>query len=173
MIDFFDVGFDTPSTPPAAPREYAVLAEGTHDLEIVAASVGQVAWKASTENPQGECLRLRLSAGRDTAYVFVDVPRERKWLFKAIAASLGLQPGPDGKVSIGTPESLIGRHVRVEVGRYQTRSGETRANVKRWLPATPAAAPAATRPAKAPARTASAKAAQVFRETAAPDDIPF
>jgi hypothetical protein len=185
VIDAFDSLFEesTPSTPQPAPaREYEVLAEGVHDLEIVAASVGEVAWKASDENPQGQCLRLRLSAGRGIAFVFVDIGREKKWLFKALAASLGLEPGPDGRLSIGPPEQLIGRRVRVEVGRYRTRAGETRANVKRWLPAAPVpstAAPASTtsrssNPAKAAAcRTPAAKAAAVFRESAADDEFPF
>jgi hypothetical protein len=184
MIDAFDALFDsTTSTPQPAPlREYEVLAEGAHDLEIVAASVGEVAWKASGENPQGQCLRLRLSAGRGISFVFADIAREKKWLFKALAASLGLEPGPDGKVSIGPPEQLVGRRVRVEVGRYTTRAGEARANVKRWLPA--AAPPSTAAPASttsspststkiAPCRTQSTKAAAAFRATAAADDIPF
>jgi hypothetical protein len=186
VIDAFDIGFDdlapAPSTPAPQARQYAVLAEGTHDVEIVAASVGTVAWKTSAANPTGECLRLRLSGGRDVAFVFADLPRDRKYIFKALAASLGLEPGPDGKVSIGPAEGLIGRRARVEIGHYTTRAGETRANVKRWLPASPApstAAPASapSRPSTptkaAPCRIQSTKAAAAFRATAADDDIPF
>jgi hypothetical protein len=184
MIDAFDSLFDSPppTSQPAPTREYQVLAEGTHELEIVAASVGEVTWKVSDENPQGQCLRLRLSAGRDTAFVFADIGREKKWVFKALAASLGLEPGPDGKVSIGPPEQMIGRRVHVEIGHFKTRAGETRANIKRWLPAavsTPSAAqstPSDAKPAGAvrssrPARTKPAAAA--FQANAAPDDIPF
>ena len=186
MIDAFDIGFDEPTPAPStvAPpaRQYAALAEGTHDVEIVAASVGTVAWKTSTANPTGECLRLRLSGGRDVAFVFADLPRDRKFLFKALAASLGLEPGPDGKLSIGPAEGLIGRRARVEIGHHKTRAGETRANVKRWLPAAPApstAAPVSTasRPSAptkaAPCRTQATKAAAAFRETAADDEFPF
>lgn len=186
MIDAFDIGFDEPTPAPSTPappaRQYAALAEGTHDVEIVAASVGTVAWKTSTANPTGECLRLRLSGGRDVAFVFADLPRDRKFLFKALAASLGLEPGPEGKVSIGPAEGLIGRRARVEIGHYVTRAGETRATVKRWLPAAPAqstAAPASTpsRPSTptkvAPCRTQATKAAAAFRATAADDEFPF
>ncbi len=177
MIDAFDSLFDSPppTSQPAPAREYQVLAEGTHELEIVAASVGEVAWKASDENPQGQCLRLRLTAGRDTAFVFADIGREKKWVFKALAASLGLEAGQDGKVSIGPPDQLVGRRVRVEVGRYTTRAGETRANVKRWLPAVAESAPPERPPAVARTRRppCSKAAAAAFHANAAPDDIPF
>jgi len=135
MIDRWDAGFDdVASEPPAQPAAYAVLTPGVHDLEIVAASVGTVAWKSSLTNPAGECLRLRLSAGRHVAFVFADLPRDRVWLFKAFAASAGLEPGADGRVRIGPSVSLVGRRVRVETSRYTSRAGESRANVKRWLP---------------------------------------
>ena len=180
-MEFFESGFEQ-SGDNAPAREYEVLPEGEHQLEIVGASVGTVTWKACEANPEGQCLRLRLSAGRGFAFVFVDIPRERKWVFKALAAALGLEPGPAGKVTFVPPEQLIGRPVRVESGRYTTRGGETRANVKRWLPAIPppsTATPASTtsRPratAKAaPCRTQAAKAAAAFRATAGDDDIPF
>jgi hypothetical protein len=186
MIDAFDIGFDAPAPAPSTPapqaRQYEMLAAGVHDLEIIAASVGTVAWKTSEANPTGECLRLRLSAGRGVSFVFADLPRDRQFMFKALAASLGLEPGPDGKVSIGPAEGLIGRRARVEIGHYTTRAGETRATVKRWLPVAtaPSTAPAAsttsrpsTAPKAAPCRTQSTKAAASFRAAAAEDDIPF
>jgi hypothetical protein len=176
MVDAFDCGFDSPATPaPAAAPEYAVLAEGTHELEVVAATVGAVAWKTSEANPTGECLKLRLSAGRGYAFVFADLPRDRKFLFRALAASLGIQPGPDGKVSMCPPEQMIGKRVHVEIGRYTTRAGEARATVKRWLPAavpTPSEAkPVAAGRSSRPARTKPAAAA--FQANAALDEFPF
>lgn len=175
MIDCFEFDFNAPAAAPPPPRKYAVLPAGEHEVEIVAASVGDVAWRVSPDNPGGQCLRLRLSGGRDFGFVFADLPRDRQWLFKAVAASLGLEPGPDGRISIGTPESLVGSRARVQISHYQTRSGETRANVKRWLPAAKPASNTAssTRTSIAPARTPAARAAAAFRATAAPDDIPF
>jgi hypothetical protein len=172
MIDRWDAGFDDrPSRARTPAAEYEVLAPGTHDLRIVSASVGTVPWKTSDTNPLGECLRLRLSAGRHAAFVFADLPRDHVWLFKAFAASAGLEPGADGKVRFGTAESLVGRRVRVEVSRYTSRSGEARANVKRWLPASrvnhrqaSAASSGFNRPA--PAMT-------VHCTTAEDDAIPF
>lgn len=172
MIDCFELGFDDAPKPALQPaRQYEVVPVGTHAVEIVAASIGDVAWKASTANPEGQCLKLRLGAGRDYGLVFVDIPRDRKWLFKALAASLGLEPGADGKVSIGPPDGLIGRHARVEIAHYTTRAGETRASVKRWLPAERQPVAPTSRPV--PARTQSVKAAAEFRASAAEDDLPF
>lgn len=172
MIDRWDAGFDdrsSPARPPAA--EYEVLAPGTHELEIVAASVGTVPWKTSDTNPGGECLRLRLSAGKRMAFVFVDLPRDRVWLFKAFAASAGLEPGADGKVRFGSAESLVGRRVRVETSRYTSRAGEARANVKRWLPAS------GTNHRQASAASSGfnrpTNAVTVHRTTAEDDAIPF
>lgn len=171
MVEFFDSGFEQPQA--AAPKvEFEVLSEGEHDLEIVAASVGDVSWKASDANPTGACLKLRLSAGRGFKFLFADLPRDRAVLFRALASALGLEPGADGKVSIGPPEQLIGRRVRALTGRYTTRAGETRANVVRWLPAT-SAAPPATKPAPARCRTPSTKAAAEFRATASEEAFPF
>jgi hypothetical protein len=173
MIDRWDAGFDdVASKPPARPPVYEVLPPGTHELEIVAASVGTVPWKNSDTNPGGQCLRLRLSAGRHASFVFADLPRDRPWLFKAFAASAGLEPGADGTVRIGPAESLIGRRVRVEVSRYTTRAGEARANVKRWLPAS-----AATKHPQPSTRSSGFDqqypAMTVHRTSAEDDAIPF
>ena len=53
---------------------YEPAPAGEASVEIVAASIGDVAWKTSDDNPRGECLRLRLSAGRDYGFIFTDVP---------------------------------------------------------------------------------------------------
>jgi hypothetical protein len=166
MVEFFDSGFEQPqATTPA--RTYEPLPIGQHKLEIIAASVGDVEWRATTDNPRGECLRLRLSGGREYGFVFADIPKEKRWLFKALELSLGIEPAADGRIGIGPAESLVGQHARVEIGHYTTRAGETRATVKRWLPMASAAKPAATSAAtSAPARcrTQSTKAAAVFRD---------
>lgn len=176
MIDCFDVGFEASApSPPQEPRKYALLPLGEHVVEIAAASVGDVAWKVSDENPRGQCLRLRLSGGREFGFVFADLPRDREWLFKALAVALGLEPGEGGRISIGKPDSLVGRSARVEISHYTTRAGETRANVKKWLPVITAAIKptSSTRAPAAPPRTPAAKAAAAWRATAEPDDIPF
>ena len=41
-------------------NQYVPAPAGEIEVEIVAASIGDVAWKVSDDNPRGECLRLRL-----------------------------------------------------------------------------------------------------------------
>ena len=175
MIDCFEALFDEPVptvAQPERPRTYAPLPIGQREVEIIAASVGDVEWRANTDNPRGECLRLRLSGGHEYGFVFADVPREKKWLFKALEASLVIETATDGRMGIGPAESLVGRLVRVEIGHYRTKAGETRATVKRWLPAAPARQTRSSTQA-APARTPAAKAAAAFRVRAAADEVPF
>ncbi len=171
-IDAFEELFNAQQAAPqpAAARTYAVAPQGIADVEIVAASIGDVAWKASDANPAGTCLKLRLSAGREHSFIFADLPRDKSFVFKALAAALGSVPGADGKVSIGPVESLVGQHVRIEVGHYQTKTGEQRACVRKWLP------PVANQPATKPITATAAKPAAT--RTSKPqwecaDDIPF
>ena len=174
-IDAFDEIFDAPaaSQQTTAPRTYSVVPEGIANVEIVAASIGDVPWKKSDENPTGTCLNLRLSAGREYSFLFADLPRDKKPLFRALATALGVVPGPDGRASIGPAVGLIGRVVRVEIGHFQTKSGETKAGVKKWLPPvavepvtqTPAPTPVAAKPEK----RASTSTPQWNHD----DDIPF
>jgi hypothetical protein len=173
-IDAFEELFNAQQAAPqpAAARTYAVAPQGIADVEIVAASIGDVAWKASDANPAGTCLKLRLSAGREHSFIFADLPRDKSFVFKALAAALGIAPGADGKVSIGPVEALVGRHVRIEVGHYQTKTGEQRACVRKWLP--PVAAQPATKPIPATATKPAATAARTSKpQWECADDIPF
>jgi hypothetical protein len=140
-IDAFDALFDQPQASPPETRatDYAVIPQGRAEVEIVAAEIGDVPWKVSDANPAGTCLKLRMSAGRGYAFVFADLPRDRTFLFKALAAALGIAPGPDGKTSLPQPQEMVGRTLAVEIGHYQTRQGETKATVRKWLPASNAA----------------------------------
>jgi hypothetical protein len=145
IIDAFDSMFDKPQARPAD-ATYAAAPEGRAEIEIKAASIGDVPWKVNEKNPTGACLKLRLAAGRQYAFVFVDLPKDKPFLFKALAAALGIQPDADGKVTLPQPAELVGRTALVEIGHYQTKRGETKATVRKWLPAnvvaTPAPAPA-------------------------------
>lgn len=166
IVDAFDQNFEQRS-----PRTYTIAPQGNREVEIVAADIGTVAWKTSEKNPSGECLKLRLSAGREYGFLFADLPRDRRYLFKALAAALGLEPDADGKVTLPEPHELVGRGVLVEIDHYQTRRGETKACVRKWLPAT-AAQPTAKpqRPkATAPRRTPGAAITSRLPD----DDIPF
>ena len=160
--------------------QYQPAPAGEIEVEIVAASTGTVAWKVSDSNPTGECLRLRLSAGRAYAFVFADVPTNWASSLKAISAAVGIP------VEQLRPEVLIGRRARVTLRHYTAKDGSTRAAVARWLPAAgndsqavaePAASttPAsAAQPAAPQAKPATAKvsrnAPHVFGSD---DDLPF
>jgi len=167
IVDAFDQNFEQRS-----PRTYSVVPEGRREVEIVNAEIGNVAWKTSDKNPSGECLKLRLRPGREYGFVFVDLPRDRTYLFKALAAALGLEPDADGKVSLPQPHELVGRSVIVEIGHYQSRSGETRATVKKWVPAItsqPSATPQRSKPS-APRRSPGAAITARLPDGG---DIPF
>ena len=176
-IDAFDEIFDAPaaSQQTTATRTYSVAPAGIAEVEIVAATIGDVPWKKSDANPTGTCLNLRLSAGREYSFIFADLPRDKKPLFRALAAALGVVPGPDGKASIGPAAGLIGRVVRVEIGHYQTKSGDTKAGVTKWLPpvaveqVTQTSAPTSAPVAAKPEKRASTSTPQWSHD----DDIPF
>ncbi len=106
---------------------YQPAPAGALEVEIVAASVGEVAWKASDDNPRGECLRLRLSAGRDYSFVFCDVPLDWGRMLDAVRAATGVS-------SDMVPEELTGERARVVLKHYTAKDGSTRAAVAKWLP---------------------------------------
>lgn len=166
-IDAFDQVFDKPQ-----PRTYAVAPAGRAEVEIRAASIGTVPWKVTDANPTGECLKLRLSAGREYSFVFVDLPRDKKFLFRALAAAMGIQPDADGKVTLPDVAELVGRTASVEIEHFQTKRGETKATVKKWLPAEASSATAASTPRAAAARPRRTAAQRITAQM--PDDeIPF
>ena len=109
--------------------QYEPAPAGETSVEIVAASIGDVAWKASQDNPRGECLRLRLSAGRDYGFIFTDVPMDWGRMLKAVGHAAGVE----GEELL--PESFVGRQARVVLKHYVGKDGTTRASVAKWLPA--------------------------------------
>lgn len=106
---------------------YQPAPAGMIEAEIVAASIGEVKWKASDDNPKGECLRLRLSAGREYAFIFADVPLDWGRMLENVRAAAGVS-------SDHTPEEYMGVRVRVVLKHYTAKDGSTRATVAKWLP---------------------------------------
>lgn len=146
-------------------NQYEVAPAGEIEVEIVAASIGEVAWKASDDNPKGECLRLRLSAGRGFAFVFADVPLDWPSMLRAVRKAVG---------AVGdklVPEGFTGQRARVVLKHYTAKDGTTRASVAKWLPR--------PKPERAPATPAVVKAGSVKVSRNAPpsygadDDLPF
>ena len=149
----------------AAPAERELVPPGIHEMTIVHCEEGPNSWKTSDTNPEGMCLKLRLSVGQ-YKFVFDDIPQHLGWRAKQLAAALGT--GPDGETLELTPEDLIDQVVRVEVASYTSKVGKTSSVVKKYLPA--AAAAEKPKPAKkAPKLTPAVALASVEDE----DDIPF
>ena len=149
----------------AAPAERELVPPGIHEMTIVHCEEGPNAWKTSDTNPEGMCLKLRLSLGQ-YRFVFDDIPQHLGWRAKQLAAALGT--GPDGETLELTPKDLIDQAVRVEVSSYTSKAGKTSSVVKKYLPA--AAAADKPKPAKkAPKLTPAVALASVEDE----DDIPF
>lgn len=161
-------------------NNYQPAPAGALEVEIVAASVGEVAWKASDDNPRGECLRLRLSAGRDYSFVFCDVPLDWGRMLDAVRKSCDVS-------SDIVPAEFIGQRARVVLKHYTAKDGSTRAAVAKWLPRpTPASdgKPATLidcinewakgTPSPAPAKPATVKVSRNSPpQFGADDDLPF
>lgn len=183
MIDAFDAAFDNaPQPQPQAqpPRTYDAVPPGVHDAEIVRAERKPVAWRASDDNPTGDCLVLRLSAGSAYGFVFVDLPLDRRWMLEHLGRAI------NATVDADNPSELIGKRARVEIKNYTARSGQVKASVAKWVPAkqealnaaSEAARPKQERPKANPIRTQSPRSPSTGGSTAAParfddDDIPF
>lgn len=157
------------SAPTQAEGEYAIVPSGVHQMTIRAASEGPNEYKRTDENPEGMCLKLRLSAveGR-YSFVFHDIPKHLGWMAKQLADAVGLIP-IGGKL-VMDPDDLVNQTVTVEISHYTSKAGKTTAQVKRYVPLSEVA-PA--KPAKkVAARTPAAKVAAVG-QGGADDDIPF
>ena len=150
-------------------NQYELAPAGTIEVEIVAASIGEVAWKVSDDNPKGECLRLRLRPEGNYAFVFADVPLDWGRMLEAVRKSAGVE----GEELL--PEAFVGKQARVVLKQYQAKDGTTRATVAKWSP------PAKSEPVKA-AVTVTAivvkpAATKVSRNAppqfGADDDLPF
>ncbi len=144
---------------------YEPAPAGETSVEIVASSVGDVAWKASQDNPRGECLRLRLRPAGNYGFVFADVPLDWGRMLKAVCHAAGVQ----GEELL--PESFVGRQARVVLKHYVGKDGTTRATVATWLP------PAKPEPRQATPAVVTLAVTKVSRNAppsfGADDDLPF
>jgi len=147
-------------------QEREIVPAGIHTMTIVNVEEGPNEYKRSDDNPDGLCIKLRLSTGT-YKFVFDDIPKHLAWRAKQLAEAVGILP-VGGKLSL-TPDDLADKTVTVEVSHYTSKAGKVSAVVKRYMPAT--AAPAAATPAKR--QTLPQKAAATFKAAAGADDIPF
>lgn len=143
-----------------AMMERDIVPAGVHDMVIKHAEEGPNEYKRSDENPDGLCLKLRLStSGGNHKFVFDDIPKHLGWRAKQLADAAGIKP-VGGKISLNA-DDLVGLAVTVEVTHYTSKAGKVSAVVKRYV--------AEQKPADKPkARPKAAAAAQLGS-----DDIPF
>jgi hypothetical protein len=144
---------------------YQPAPAGEITADIVAASIGDVPWKVSDDNPRGECLRLRLSVGRDYGFIFNDVPLDWGRMLDAVRKSAGVE----GDELV--PEEFVGKQARVVLKQYRAKDGSTRASVAKWLP------PAKPQPKQATPAVVKQAATKVSRNApphyGPDDDLPF
>ena len=146
------------------PEERTIVPVGTHVATIKRAEEGPNKWKVDdTSNPDGICLKLRLSIGQHK-FVFHDLPKHLPWMAKQLADALGIVP--EGNTLRVVPEDIEGREVTVEIVHYTSKSGKVSAVVKKYVPMTVAAK--TTPPARTPAAKVKAASPAIGS-----DDIPF
>lgn len=145
------------------PEERTIVPVGTHVATIKLAEEGPNEWKKTDANPDGICLKLRLSIGQHK-FVFHDLPKHLPWMAKQLADALGIQP--DGNTLRVVPSEIEGREVTVEIVHYTSKSGKVSAVVKKYVPL-------ADKPTAPKRQTLPQKAAATFKAAAGADDIPF
>jgi hypothetical protein len=156
----FTIAEETFDAAPTTERQ--IMPAGVHRMVIKFAEEGPNEYKRADDNPEGLCLKLRLSdADGKFKFVFDDLPKHLGWRAQQLAAAVGITP-VDGRLSL-TPDELVDQIVRVEVSHYTSKAGKTSAVVKKYLPQQ-ADAPKAAKP-----RAPAAKAAAAFDS----DAIPF
>jgi hypothetical protein len=132
-------------------------------MQILAAEEGPNQYKVCDENPEGLCLKLRLSdANGGFKFVFDDIPKHLAWRAVQLAEAVGIKPV--GGNLVLTPDELADKWVMVEVSHYTSKAGKVSAVVKKYLPPDPGKLPKS-----AAKQTASNKAATSMPD----DDIPF
>jgi hypothetical protein len=160
----FAISQDDNAPAPVETAERPLVPVGTHTLTIVHAEEGPNEYKRSDENPDGQCLKLRLGTDGGHKFVFDDLPQHLAWRAKQFAAALAIVPA--GEALDLEPSELVGQKVTVEITHYTSKVGKVSAVVKRYVPAT--AAPKATKTASPSAATRRTVMANV-----PDDDIPF
>jgi hypothetical protein len=142
--------FDAPQ---AQTTERPIMLAGFHRMVIKHAEEGPNPYKQTDDNPDGLCLKLRLS---DTdgrfKFVFDDLPQRKAlaWRAQQLAASVGIISRGDTLTL--TPEELVGQTVDVEISHYTSKAGKVSAVVKQHVPRSNAQPKAAAKP-----RTQAAK----------------
>jgi hypothetical protein len=143
--------------------ERDIVPAGVHQMVIKHVEEGPNQYKACDENPDGQCLKLRLATcGGNHKFVFDDIPKHLGWRAKQLAEAIGVMAGGT-KLSLATSD-LDGLEVTVEVSHYTSKTGKVSAVVKRYVPRAAAPSPAVAKPRSQAAKALAASGSE---------DIPF
>jgi hypothetical protein len=153
------------STATQTMQDREIVPAGIHTMTIVNVEEGPNEYKRSDANPDGLCIKLRLSTGT-YKFVFDDIPKHLAWRAKQLAEAVGILP-VGGKLSL-SPDDLADKTVTVEISHYTSKAGKVSAVVKRYVQATATATPAAPK-----RQTLPQKAHAAFKAAGGSDDIPF
>ena len=144
--------------------ERDIVPAGIHRMTVKHCEEGPNQYKTSDENPDGQCIKLRLATvDGQYKFVFDDIPKHLGWRAKQLAEAVGILP-VSGRLSL-QPDELVGQVVNVEISHYTSKAGKVSAVVKRYVPASAVAA--------APQKPASKPKPQKVAATGPADDIPF
>jgi hypothetical protein len=144
--------------------ERDIVPAGQHRMTIKHCEEGPNQYKTSDENPDGQCIKLRLATVEGQyKFVFDDIPKHLGWRAKQLAEAVGIIP-ISGRLSL-EPDELVGQVVNVEISHYTSKVGKVSAVVKRYVAASAVTAASVPKPAAKP------KPQKVAAGPA--DDIPF
>jgi hypothetical protein len=140
--------------------ERDIVPAGQHRMTIKQCEEGPNQYKTSDENPDGQCIKLRLATVEGQyKFVFDDIPKHLGWRAKQLADALAIVP-VGGRLSI-KPEELVGQVLNVEISHYTSKAGKVSAVVKRYVASS--AKPSAPK----------VKSKSVAISASSGDDIPF
>ena len=153
---------DDQSEPVMVERD--IVPAGIHRMTVKHCEEGPNQYKTSDENPDGQCIKLRLATvDGQYKFVFDDIPKHLGWRAKQLAEAVGIIP-VSGRLSL-KPEELVGQVLNVEISHYTSKAGKVSAVVKRYVPVSSGTA-ATPKPAIKPKP-------QKVTAAGSADDIPF
>jgi hypothetical protein len=162
----WDIGGEFNAPTASATTERQIMPAGRHTMVVKHAEEGPNDYKRSDDNPEGHCLKLRLSdmEGR-FKFVFDDLPRSKSLAWRALQLASAVGVMPRGETLSLTPDDVKDQTVEVEISHYTSKAGKVSAVVKRYIERTSDARP----------KTAAKTRTQAARVTAELDDgvVPF
>jgi hypothetical protein len=130
----WDIGEDFDAPPAAATIEREIMPAGRHTMVVKHAEEGPNDYKRSDDNPEGLCLKLRLSdLEARYKFVFDDLPQSKALAWRAVQLAAAIGVIPRGETLSLKPEDVKDQIVEVEISHYTSKAGKVSAVVKRYI----------------------------------------